>query len=87
MLWYLQEDRARIFFQHVKTSLPMRKQNLRKSKKDTNAQEGLGGFIKNWRNANNMAEVLSNISQWLKLYGTQHMNAKQRTFTKFEKRV
>jgi hypothetical protein len=69
-LWYLQDDRASIFFPAVRGLSEADMKKYDSMKKDTNAQEGLGGFLQSLKSYNKMPLmwILEAIELFIKSY-------------------
>ena len=77
-MWYLQKDRAKILFPSCK-KIPRNQQKKFESLSDnTNPQEGLGGYCKNFRTGNTtLYDVITTIAYWIELQDKQERLGKE----------
>ena len=87
LAWYLQNDRARIFFPACKQVPTFLQGKFDTLKKDINAQEGLGGYFKNFRSSKDLNDLITNISYWVGLFDTDYKNAKEGIKRRYNKKA
>lgn len=85
-LWYLQDDRASIFFPAVRDLSEADMKKYDSMKKDTNAQEGLGGFLQSLKSYNKMPLmwILESIELFIKHYDHRRDLEKGGMSTRYE---